>query len=162
MPDSERIPNLLIPQEAPAEKPVDLGVEQGESHDGIGETSPATRLESPSPVSPVSMSQEPQDPNSPQSKILKDVEKMLSDGLKDVYAALPPERKVLFKTQGEQVARVITDRIMNHHVDVKEIWTLTSAWLGNLPGVNKYFLEQEIKIKTDQLIGLAEVEQETA
>lgn len=151
--------DLLPRQETPAEQAGELNVEKNESSEAVVETSSATRLESPQqPIAPVVKEQ--QDPNSPQVKILKDVEKTLSDGLKDVYIALPSERKTLFKTQGEQTARAITESILKHDVKIRDVWKLTSDWLGNLPGINKYFLEQEIKIKTDEIINLATVEQE--
>lgn len=158
--DIKRDPLDILPrQEIPAEQAGDLRMEQGKPNEFVEETSSPVRIESlQQPVAPVVNVQ--QDPNSPQEKIYKDVEKMLSGGLKDVYVALPSERKLLFKTQGEQTARVITDHIMKHDIDVKDVWKLTSDWLGNLPGINKYFLEQEIKIKTDQVMDLAEAEQE--
>ncbi len=156
--DIKRDPLEVLPrQEAPAEQVGELSMEQGRTNEIVGEASSAARLEPPQSVAPVVKVQ--QDPNSPQVKIYKDVEKMLSRGLKDVYVALPSERKLLFKTQGEETARAITDRIMKHDIGVKDVWKLTSDWLGNLPGINKYFLEQEIKIKTDQVMDLAEAEQ---
>jgi hypothetical protein len=37
---------------------------------------------------------------------------------------------------------------------VKAIVDLIKKWLAIIPGVNKFFLEQEAKIKTDQIIAL--------
>ena len=39
---------------------------------------------------------------------------------------------------------------------IKKIFELLLQWLKLLPGVNKFFLEQEAKIKVDQIMSLRE------
>ena len=39
-------------------------------------------------------------------------------------------------------------------VQVDKVFDLIKNWLGLIPGVNKYFLRQESKIKTDKLLKL--------
>ena len=41
-------------------------------------------------------------------------------------------------------------------VKVKKILKLILEWLRILPGINRFFLEQEAKIKTDRIIQLKE------
>ena len=88
--------------------------------------------------------------------VLKHVEELLADGLTQLYMSLPQARRAEFKRNGERVANVITDMIMFGKAKVKEIWKLIGEWLRTVPGVNKYFLEQEIKIKTDRIMMFAE------
>lgn len=88
--------------------------------------------------------------------MLKDVEGILSDGLGDVYKALPKDRQLIFRQKGEEIANKITDMIIYGKARAKEVWKLVMEWLGSLPGINKYFLEQEMKIKTDRVMMFAE------
>ena len=39
---------------------------------------------------------------------------------------------------------------------VKKVVNLIKKWLTMIPGVNKFFLEQEAKIKTDEIVKLKE------
>lgn len=94
--------------------------------------------------------------NDPRAGILKQVESLLSEGLQQLYLSLPENRRAAFKQKGEQIANAITDMIMYGKAKVKEIWALIGSWLGTISGVNKYYVEQEIKIKTDRIMEYAE------
>lgn len=85
-----------------------------------------------------------------------EVEKVLEDGLGPFYASLPPEAKPLFKEKGELAAREISEMLRTLHVNVKRVLQLIYQWLKVIPGVNKFFLEQEAKIKTDRIMALEE------
>ena len=39
-------------------------------------------------------------------------------------------------------------------IQVKKIFILIISWLKIIPGVNKFFLEQEAKIKADRILDL--------
>jgi hypothetical protein len=41
--------------------------------------------------------------------------------------------------------------IQSGKVNIKKIRNLIIRWLRVIPGVNRYFLEQEAKIKTDRI-----------
>lgn len=82
------------------------------------------------------------------------VEKILEEGVADAYARLSPVAKQEFKLKGEEVARAIRDLLKSTHVKVKKIFQLIFEWLRILPGINRFFLEQEAKIKTDRIIEL--------
>lgn len=80
------------------------------------------------------------------------IEKILEDGIGDAYNRLSPVAKQEFKLKGEQTARKIRDLLRSSHVKIKKIFRLILEWLKMLPGINKFFLEQEAKIKTDRII----------
>lgn len=82
------------------------------------------------------------------------IEKILEDGVADAYSRLSPVKKQEFKLKGEAVARAIGEMVRTAHVKVKKILKLIIEWLKMLPGVNRFFLEQEAKIKTDRIIAL--------
>lgn len=85
-----------------------------------------------------------------------EVEKILEDGIGSFYASLPDAAKPLFKQKGEEIALEIADMVRTLHVRVKRLVSLISDWLKTIPGVNKFFLEQEAKIKADRIVELVE------
>lgn len=85
---------------------------------------------------------------------IQKIEKILESGLNDSYARLSPIAKQEFKLKGEETALKINELLKHTHVKVKKIVRLILDWLRMLPGVNRFFLEQEAKIKTDQILSL--------
>ncbi len=82
------------------------------------------------------------------------IEKIMEEGLNEAYQRLSPIAKQEFKIKGEQTALKIRDLLKAGHVKVKKILRLLLDWLRVLPGVNRFFLEQEAKIKADKIIAL--------
>ncbi len=92
----------------------------------------------------------------PKDPVLLDLETALSDGLADIYRELPESKKPVFRAKGEEIAMVVRDMIASGKISVPKILQLIRAWLRLIPGVNKFFLEQEAKIKADKLADYAE------
>ncbi len=84
----------------------------------------------------------------------RQIEKILQDDLEEVYINLPPDKQKEFKAVGEQTANEINSLLERVKVKVKKIINLIKKWLSIIPGVNKFFLEQEAKIKTDEIMKL--------
>ncbi len=82
----------------------------------------------------------------------KKVEGILSDGLADLYSNLPDNRKDEFKQKGEETASQIVILLQSAKVKVGKMMNLINGWLTMIPGVNKFFLEQDSKIKADRLL----------
>lgn len=82
------------------------------------------------------------------------VEKIMEEGLGDAYKELTTVQKQEFKIKGEETAWKIRELFKKTHVKVKEIFRLLVEWLRILPGVNKFFIEQEAKIKADKILTL--------
>ena len=82
----------------------------------------------------------------------KRVEKILEEGLEDVYLNMPPDRQKEFKALGEETVEKISQTLESGKVKAKKIVELIKNWLKIIPGVNKFFLEQEAKIKTDRIL----------
>ncbi|MCX6785979.1 MAG: hypothetical protein NTZ18_03975 [Candidatus Komeilibacteria bacterium] len=89
-------------------------------------------------------------------QLTRQVESILAEDLEEAYAKMPRAKQQEFKTQGEETARKIAKLLISAKVKVKEIFLLIFKWLRIIPGVNKYFLEQEAKIKADRLLALKE------
>lgn len=90
------------------------------------------------------------------SETLKEIENILVGGLEPVYQSLPEAMREQFKKKGEKTASKIEKIISQAKIAVNKILGLIKNWLKIIPGVNKFFLEQESKIKTDKILALAE------
>ena len=80
------------------------------------------------------------------------IEKILEDDLGDIYKKMTPDKQREFKVRGEETARKINVMIDAGKVKVKKVIELIKKWLALIPGINKFFLEQEAKIKADEII----------
>lgn len=89
---------------------------------------------------------------------LTDIETVMQEDLKELYKQLPPARQHAFKTRGEEVAQAIRTLASAAKINAKKIFQLLFGWLKMLPGVNRFFLEQEAKIKTDKILLAADEE----
>ncbi len=138
-PASERRPEA--PVEAAPEAPPLVETE--------GALSPQPSAVSPQPSA---VSAPPKDP------LLRDIEAAMQEDLEDLYRQLPPARQAVFRARGEQAARKIRALVAAAHAHVKKIFRLLFDWLRLIPGVNRFFLEQEAKIKTDKILAAAEEE----
>lgn len=93
---------------------------------------------------------------SEKSVVLKEIERILSEGMEETYKNLPDNLKRAFKEKGEETASKIEQLISQAKVIVHKIVDLIKMWLLMIPGVNKFFIEQETKIKTGKILELAE------
>lgn len=87
-------------------------------------------------------------------EITLQLEKIMAKGLDDIYRDLSPLKKQEFKIRGEEIAFEIRDLLRATKVNLKKIFSLIFEWLKILPGLNKFFLEQEAKIKADLIYAL--------
>lgn len=88
--------------------------------------------------------------------VVKEVEVILAEGLAGVYQQLTPEKKREFKLKGEETAKKVAVLLMRVKLKFKEVFSLISAWLKIIPGINRFFLEQEAKIKADRIVQIHE------
>jgi len=93
--------------------------------------------------------------------VTQDIENILSEDLTDLFLSLPDDKKWEFKQKGEETAGKVREMMTKGKVKIKKIFELIQDWLKIIPGVNKYFLEQEAKIRADKLMTYAK-EQEAA
>lgn len=84
----------------------------------------------------------------------KRIEKILEENMEEIYLKLSPEKQKEFRVMGEQTARQINAILEKTKFKIKEIINLIRKWLSIIPGLNKFFLEQEAKIKADKIIHL--------
>jgi len=80
------------------------------------------------------------------------VEKILERDLGPLYATLPESAKPLFKKKGEEASDQIAGMLRSFRVEASRVVRLIRDWLLTIPNVNKFFLEQEAKLKTDGIL----------
>lgn len=107
------------------------------------------RIEAPVPP-PAPVIPQPQ----VKSPVLGKIEDILEEDLEQIYFQMPPNKQAEFNKVGEETASKISFLLQGVKIQVKKILELIIHWLKIIPGVNKFFLEQEAKIKTDELLKL--------
>lgn len=86
-----------------------------------------------------------------QKQQIKTIERTMSEGLEEIYLNMPKSKQQEFKREGEKTAVKINQLLNKTKVNIKKIVQLIKKWLSIIPGVNSFFLEQEAKIKADQI-----------
>ncbi|MBI4592517.1 hypothetical protein HY733_03670 [Candidatus Uhrbacteria bacterium] len=94
----------------------------------------------------------------PVDRLDEEIEDILEEDLKKMYLSLPPEKQEKFRKEGELTRSRIRVLVGSAKVNAKKIFHLIRRWLKLIPGVNRFFLEQEAKIKTDKILLVGEEE----
>lgn len=138
-------------------------VEMPKAAERAVESTPApTQVASPRPVQrvPVTVNAPSAAPvaktRADKSEALRKIEHVLESDLHEVYKKMPPDLQQSFRKRGEDTAVQVEVLLQKVKVQTKKIFQLLFAWLKIIPGVNQYFLEQEAKLKTDELLRLKE------
>jgi hypothetical protein len=139
-------------QEASPETAPDLGVESESGQSRENESLITPEQEANNPVT------EPAPVSAP-SPVAKDnvtvaVETILTENLGDLYLSLPPNEQQKFKNKGEETTKKIVELLRSAKATFKKIFQLILGWLRIIPGMNKFFMEQEAKIKADKIMKL--------
>jgi hypothetical protein len=149
---------LIIEQSHVPEQQADLSVEQKDTST-ILEQQPETATEKTAEVSQTAavlanIASQPLAPVVEEGWELKKVEEILSKDMEKVFLSLDSGTQIKFKQKGEETARKITELLKTGKAKLKKIVSLIVEWLRIIPQVNKYFLEQEAKIKADEIFAL--------
>lgn len=90
------------------------------------------------------------------SEFLIQVENILTEDIGDLYVRMETSLREQFKLKGEEVARKIEEAVLSGKARIKAIVSWIKEWLQTIPGVNRFFLEQEAKIKGDKILLMIE------
>ncbi len=82
----------------------------------------------------------------------REIDNFLAEGLNETFLAMSPEKQKIFKAEGEKTARKINELLNAAKINVSKIVSLIKKWLSLITGINKFFLDQEAKIKADKII----------
>jgi hypothetical protein len=139
--NQERIPSPENASEQRIERVVDLPQVNRQEPDLP--VLPAVDNSSQSPTKPIEPYRDP--------RVIQ-IESILQEDLDKLFLDLPDGAKLVFKTEGELTAKKINALLSETKVAVQKIVDLIKAWLSLLGGVNKFFVEQEAKIKADNIM----------
>lgn len=150
------------PETRPGPERPEAGFESAEA--AAPEAAPATERPEAAPVGETSVAAA-YSVAAPPSQVSKDptlleVEEIMEDDLKDTYLALSPAARAKFKKRGEIAAERIRKMLASAKTNAHKVLRLIVDWLRTIPHVNRFFLEQEAKLKTDRIMRLAERERE--
>lgn len=97
---------------------------------------------------------QPEVPTIPESKTPErmEIESILSGGVSDLYKAMTPDQQQVFRLKGDETAKNIETMVHSLKATTRKVVGLIREWLQTIPGVNKYFVEQESKLKTDEIM----------
>jgi len=126
---------------------------------GAAFEAPAPAMERPAVPAPAPAAPAPAPaPVQRKDPATRGVESILEEDLGDTYAKMNPALQAKFRKEGERVTGKIAAMVRSAKVKAREVLALISGWLKMIPGVNKFFLIQEAKIKTDKIVALGEEE----
>jgi hypothetical protein len=80
------------------------------------------------------------------------IEQILEADLGEIYFQMDAQHQAMFKAGGEETAQKIDGLLIQAKVKSQQIFELIKSWLQLIPGINKWFVMQESKIKTDKII----------
>lgn len=155
--------SAATPDVAPPPPPPDYAArEQAPSVPEAPPLQPERKTESQEVQQPgVSASQQTQQqpPQAPAAQVQKtearqEIEDLLSDGLTEIYKTMTPQQQEVFRKKGEEAATAIEQLVTGFRASARKVVDIIRGWLSTIPGVNKFFLEQESKLKTDEIMKL--------
>ena len=97
-----------------------------------------------------------------QDDILIEVEKILEEDLGELVSNMNAKDREKFEKKGLEVSGQIAQMVRTFKLKMEKVVILIREWLQAIPGVNKYFLEQEAKIKSDKIMHLEQERKEEA
>lgn len=89
--------------------------------------------------------------SAPKSVACQKIESILEEDLEEIYFRLDSAHQRLFREEGERTARQIEGILATGKSVAVKILAVIRKWLQFIPGLNKFFIEQEAKIKTDKI-----------
>lgn len=144
----------LIPVEPPVESAPEQKVEVAHAPEEMVET-PVVLVEKPKKEVKVKLAHVPVAIAAlpvTKDELQTEIEEVMSKDLTDVFLNLPENKREAFRIAGEEASNKIKVMIESGKIKVKKILEIIRDWLRIIPGVNKFFLEQEAKIKTDAIL----------
>ncbi|HDQ22414.1 MAG TPA: hypothetical protein ENN28_00375 [Candidatus Uhrbacteria bacterium] len=144
-------------EKIPAEFEVEKKIETPRPPEDHGDKEPAKKTAEAEPVVPSAAGQIQLPAQNP---VLEKIEDILEEDLEEIYFQMPPEKQAEFRQTGEETAGKIEALLHSTKIKIKKILDLIRDWLKIIPGVNKYFLDQEAKIKTDKILDIKESHKE--
>lgn len=89
-----------------------------------------------------------------ETQLHREIEKVLQEDMVPLFLELNEEQRRQFRSRGEIAASKIEGLLRTAGDVLREIVNVIREWLALLPGVNRFFIEREAKIKAEKIISL--------
>jgi len=128
-------------------------VEKGKQYEipSEAESTSSTQVKTPIPATVAQTSKTTADQ---EEIVLHKVESILSEGMEKVYLSMDASSQAIFKAKGEETSQKISNLLTHTKVQIKQVISLIVDWLRLVPNINKYYIEQEAKIKADAIMDM--------
>jgi len=143
-PEIKNVPEKVVEQSFDSNKIEQVKETESQSHEG--ENANAT------PLNMTLVDNVSESAHSQAEGVHQEVENILTENMDNIYLSLDAGTQKVFKLKGEETAQKITQLLMRAKVKFKEVSQLILEWLRIIPRVNKHYIEQEAKIKTDKIL----------
>ena len=90
----------------------------------------------------------------PKNPLLLEIEAIMEENLAEIYKNMPEESKQRFNSEGERTAKEIQNLMQTFKATTRKLIDMIRKWLLIIPGINRFFLEQEAKIKAEKIIAI--------
>jgi len=138
-------------KEAPEIKEAGLEVRQESSFENEIEKVGVEKLKQKTQVNIESTVGEP-GVDTQRTPLHQEIENILEADLEDIYFKMDQDTQEIFKKKGEEATQQIMKLIKETKITFGKVFKLIFGWLKIIPGANKFFLEQEAKIKADKIM----------
>lgn len=108
------------------------------------------------PTETVSLPQTPSPAISSAATVEGRLRQILSEDMAELLTALPADKKFEVQTEGLKTIAQIQKLLKQAHLQIRKIFQLIWQWLKRIPGLNRFFLEQEAKKKTEEILEIEE------
>ena len=89
------------------------------------------------------------------SPLRENIEAALADEqLQRIYAGLPPATQGKFRDAGEALAVRLEQMLTTGKFELRVAHGGIKSWLSVIPRTNRFYLDQEAKVKTDSILAL--------
>ena len=150
----EKIAEQPLPEKPAGPKPEKISRPEGKSRFEIPRWRPEKVKADESLSKKSEVSAQPLPVSAWQEERARAIDNILAEGLNEIFLQLKPDEQRAFKKKGEETVKEINSLLDKTRLRVEKIIALIRAWLKMIPGVNKFFLEQEVKIKADKIMKL--------
>ena len=163
MNEKERLQNPVVTESQPVVEVAPAPIESVGEERSLPSVEMQRPTEEPKPIVAQPITTPKISPHRPvvtqtKDRLEKEIEDVLQEDLTELYTEMPPDKQKIFKEKGEETAQEVRTLVQAVHINAKKIFQLIRTWLVIIPGVNRFFLEQEAKIKTDKVLLVTEEE----
>lgn len=140
------------------EKPKKPEIKEKKVETQVPEALPVEKGEKPSPV--LKKAKKPASaPSAPapaaKSPTRRQIEEIMQEDVREIYQTMNVDEQKKFRDKGIEVSDKIEELVLSFKAKAGKVLDLIKSWLFLIPRANKFYLEQESKKKTEEIMALA-------